>query len=132
RFLPAIMAENHYTPALVLVVTSVWMLNLCAAVAVSRRRPLSILDLWLIVTMCAWMFDIALSAMFNAGRFDLGFYAGRIYGLCAASFVLAVLLIDNISLQGQLARLLERLRRQAASERKFFSERERLFTALVE
>ncbi len=28
------------------------------------------------------------SAVLNAGRFDLGFYAGRIYGLLAASFVL--------------------------------------------
>ena len=47
------------------------------------------LDVWLMVVMCAWLFDIALSAIVNAARFDLGFYAGRIYGLCAASFVLA-------------------------------------------
>ena len=39
--------------------------------------------------MSAWVFDIALAAVLNAGRFDLGFYAGRIYGLLAASFVLA-------------------------------------------
>ena len=30
----------------------------------------------------------ALSAMLNAGRFDLGFYAGRLYGLMAATLVL--------------------------------------------
>ena len=84
------------------------------------------------VVMCAWMFDIALSGILNAARFDLGFYAGRFYGLCAASFVLAVLLIDNVALQGQLARLLERLRRRAASERSFYTERERLFSAVVE
>ena len=47
------------------------------------------------VVMCAWLFDIALSAVLNAGRFDLGFYAGRIYGLLAASFVLRVLLLEN-------------------------------------
>lgn len=105
RFLPAIMQANHYTPALILVVSSVWMLNLVAALVVSRRRPLAILDLWLIVTMCAWMFDIALSAMFNAGRFDLGFYAGRIYGLAAASLVLVMLLSGNSRLYLQLIRL---------------------------
>lgn len=44
----------------------------------------------------------ALSAIVNADRFDLGFYAGCIYGLCAASFVLAVLLVDNIAVQAQL------------------------------
>ena len=58
------------------------------------------------VVMCAWLFDIALSAILNVARFDLGFYLGRIYGLCAASFVLAVLLIDNVGLQAKLARLL--------------------------
>jgi two-component system sensor histidine kinase/response regulator len=39
------------------------------------------LDTWLMVVMCAWIFDVGLSAVFNAGRFDLGFYSGRIYGL---------------------------------------------------
>jgi hypothetical protein len=48
------------------------------ALGCARRH--SVLDLWLMVVMCAWIFDIALSAVFNAGRFDLGFYAGRIYG----------------------------------------------------
>ena len=36
--------------------------------------------------------------MLNAGRFDFGFYAGRIYGLAAASFVLVVLLLETIAL----------------------------------
>jgi len=54
-----------------------------------------VLDLWLMVVMCAWLFDIALAAVLNHGRFDLGFYAGRIYGLLAATFVLMVLLVEN-------------------------------------
>ena len=57
---------------------------------------------WLMVVMCAWIFDIALSAVLNAGRFDLGFYAGRIYGLLAASFVLMMLLAENTMLYGRL------------------------------
>jgi diguanylate cyclase (GGDEF)-like protein len=115
RLLPAIMHGNHYTPALILAVSSVWMLSLVAAVVVSRRRPLAILDLWLIVTMCAWMFDIALSAMFNAGRFDVGFYAGRIYGLAAASLVLVMLLCGNSRLYLQLIRLHRSEREKAAA-----------------
>ena len=61
------------------------------------------LDLWLMVVMCAWLFDIALAAVLNHGRFDLGFYAGRIYGLLAASFVLVVLLLENGVLHARLA-----------------------------
>ena len=101
--LPAIMQGNRYTPAMIGVVSSVWVLSLVALVVLWRRRPHTVLDLWLMVVMCAWVFDVALSAVFNAGRFDLGFYAGRIYGLLASSFVLLVLLLENGTLYGRLA-----------------------------
>jgi len=117
-FLPPIMQGNHYAPAAVMVVSSVWLLNLCAVVALSRRRPYTVLDLWLIVVLCAWLFDIALSAVFNAGRYDLGFYAGRIYGLVAASLVLIVLLHENGKLYLHLIKLLHSDREKAAELRR--------------
>jgi signal transduction histidine kinase len=55
------------------------------------------------VMLCAWVFDVALSGVFNAARYDLGFYAGRAYGLLAASFVLGVLLIETGGLHSRLA-----------------------------
>jgi len=94
-WLPAIMQGNHYTSAMIGVVSGVWGLSLLALIALWRQRPYSVLDLWLMVVMCAWLFDIALAAVLNHGRFDLGFYAGRIYGFLAASFVLMVLLVEN-------------------------------------
>ena len=119
--LPAIMQANHYTPVMLTVVSSVWVLNLGALLVLWFRRPHTVLDLWLIVVVCAWVFDIALSAVLNAGRFDLGFYAGRIYGLLAASVVLVVLLLENSVLYARLVELraseqqgLERLRQQSA------------------
>jgi len=102
-FLPTIMQDNHYTEAMITVVSSVWALTLLALLILWRRRPHSVLDLWLMVVMCAWIFDIALSAVLNGGRFDLGFYAGRIYGLLAASFILLVLLLENGLLYVRLA-----------------------------
>ncbi len=101
--LPPIMQGNSYTAAMIGTVSTVWVASLLALVALWRRRPRVVLDLWLMVVMCAWLLDIALSAVLNAGRFDLGFYAGRIYGLLAASFVLGVLLIENAVLYGRLA-----------------------------
>jgi len=121
RFLPAVMRGNHYAPAMMIVVSSVWLLNLTALLVLWRRKPYSVLDLWLIVTMCAWLFDIALSAGLNAGRYDLGFYAGRIYGLLAASFVLIVLLTQTSSLHVQLIKL-------RASDREKADELRRLTT----
>ena len=93
--LPAVMAGNRYTPAMIFVVSSVWSLSMVALFALWRRRPHTTLDVWLMVVMCAWLFDIALAAVLNAGRYDLGFYSGRVYGLFAATFVLALLLLRN-------------------------------------
>jgi signal transduction histidine kinase len=102
-WLPAIMQGNRTNSTLPIVVSAVWCLSLFALFALWRRRPHSLLDLWLMVVMCAWLFDIALAAMLNGGRFDLGFYAGRIYGFIAASFVLVVLLLENGKLYTRLA-----------------------------
>src|SRR5438034_6144843 len=110
--LPAIMLGNHYTPAMTLVRSSTWVLSLLALAVLWWRRPHAVLDLWLMVVMCAWLFDIALAAVFNAGRFDLGFYAGRIYGLLAASFVLMVLLLETGKLYARLVEAHESERRE--------------------
>jgi PAS domain S-box-containing protein len=131
-FLPVLLKNGHYTPVMLGVVATVWCLSLAALAALWFRKPHSVLDIWLMVVLCAWLFDIAMSAILNVARFDLGFYLGRIYGLCAASFVLAVLLIDNVGLQAQLTRLLGKLRHQAASERNLRTERDRIFSAVVE
>jgi PAS domain S-box-containing protein len=130
--LPTLLSRGRYTPVMLWVVSMVWCLSLAALVTLWLYKPHSVLDVWLMVVMCAWLFDIALSAVLNVARFDVGFYLGRIYGLGAASFVLAVLLIDNVGLQAKLARLLSSLRLQAASERDLRTERDGLFTAVVE
>ena len=100
--LPGIMQGNRYTPAMIGVVSTVWLLSMAALGTLWTRRPRTVLDLWLMVVMCAWIFDIALSAVLNAGRFDLGFYAGRIYGLMASGLVLLMLLLENGALYGRL------------------------------
>ena len=130
--LPMLLSGGHYTPVMLGVVSMVWCLSFAALVTLWLRKPHSVLDIWLMVVMCAWLFDIALSAILNGERFDVGFYLGRIYGLCAASFVLAILLIDNVGLQDQLARLLGMLRKEAAAERSLRTEREGFFGAVVE
>jgi PAS domain S-box-containing protein len=130
--LPVLLSGGHYTPVMLGVVSTVWCLSLAALAVLWLGRPHSVLDVWLMVVMSAWLFDIALSAILNVARFDVGFYLGRIYGLCAASFVLAILLIDNVGLQAKLARLLGTFRREAASERRLRTERESLFSAVVE
>ena len=132
NFLPTLLSQARYTPVMMGVVSTVWCLSLAALLVMWFRRPHSVIDVWLMVVLCAWLFDIALSAIVNVARFDLGFYAGRLYGLCAASFVLAVLLVDNVALQAQMSRLVRSMRREAAFVRDQHKVRERLFSAVVE
>jgi PAS domain S-box-containing protein len=123
--LPVLISQDEPTTLLKLVVSAITLLSLAALLALWLRRPHSVLDIWLMVALSAWLFDIALTAIFNAARFDLGYYAGCVYGLCAASIVLAILLVDNVELQVKLSHLLQRLRER-------HGERERLFSAVVE
>ena len=110
--LPAIMRGNQYTAITNLVNASVWGLSLLAMLVLWRHPSRSVLDLWLMVVMCAWLFDIALAAVLNQARFDLGWYAGRAYGLLAASFVLMVLLLENGKLYARLLEAYEGERRE--------------------
>jgi hypothetical protein len=59
-----------------------------------RRR--SVLDLWLMVMCCAWLFEAVISVLIISARFSLGWYAGRIFGLIATFVVLLVLLSEQI------------------------------------
>jgi PAS domain S-box-containing protein len=132
HLLPTLLDGKGYTPALYRAALTVSFLNLVALIVLALRRPHSVLDIWIMVVLYAWLLDLASSALLNAGRFDFGFYIGRVYGLFAACFVLAVLLLQNINLQARLARLLHALRRESASEQQRHRERERLFSSVVE
>ncbi len=114
-WLPVIMAGQKANPTLKIVVGVIWGVCIATFVLLWRRQRRSVLDLWLMVVMAAWVFDIALSALFNAGRFDLGFYAGRIYGMLAATYVLIELLAENARMYRRVVALNRTLRTQGAS-----------------
>ena len=112
ELLPPIMQGSRYTPAMMGVVSTVWATTLIALFFLWRRRPHTVLDLWLIVVICVWGLDVALSAVLNAGLFDLGFYVGRTYGLLASCFVLLVLLIEASALYARLVEAHEKRQRR--------------------
>jgi len=75
-----------------------------------RRR--SVLDLWLMVVLCAYTIEIALISFPVPTRFSLGWYVGRVYGLLAGSLVLLILLAETTMLYGQLLRAVLAQRRE--------------------
>ena len=104
NILPVIIINDFYTSSMIFVVASVWSISLIALIYLIVKRPYTILDMWLIVTMVTWLIDIALSAVFNNARYDVGFYAGRIFGLLSASFLLTILLFESSMLYSKLSR----------------------------
>lgn len=102
-----LMRGSRYTATMVAIVSAVCLLNVVALVVLWLRRPHTVLDLWILVATFATVLEIALAAMFNAGRYDLGFYLGRVYGLAASSFVLLMLLLENSVLYARLVRAVE-------------------------
>jgi PAS domain S-box-containing protein len=112
-------AGHHYLPQFIdgdrttdlgrAVLTGEWLLSFLALVVLWWRRPHMMIDLWLMVVMSVWLFDMALAAILNTGRYDLGWYVGRIYGLLAASFLLAVMLIENANNYARLVRVSAKL-----------------------
>jgi diguanylate cyclase (GGDEF)-like protein len=109
EYLPTLMRGNQHLTAFVIAASSTWALSLVALAMLWWRRRRTVIDLWLMVVMGAWLFDIALAVVLNAGRYDLGYYAGRIYGLLAASFLLIVLLTENGKHFARLVRLSAKL-----------------------
>ena len=129
---PPIILNNHYTSSMLAIVSTVWSLSLLALIILWRQRRQSVLDLWLMVVMCAWLCDIALSAVLNAGRFDLGFYFGRVHGLLSASFVLVVLLLENGILYTKLVKANDSERRNAADLRQLSAKLEAVNAVLAD
>jgi signal transduction histidine kinase len=63
------------------------------------------------IVICASLIEIVLLAFLSAGRFSVGWWAGRLYGLASASVVLLVLL-------SEITTLYVRLLRSVAAERR--------------
>ncbi|MBI2772203.1 MAG: MASE4 domain-containing protein [Burkholderiales bacterium] len=113
RALP-LMVGNADAQAKVVVAAATWLIGMGTLALLWRRRPHSVIDLWLMVVLCVWAADTALAAVFNNARYDVGWYAGRVYGLLASTFVLAVLLLENSMLYARLVEANEAQRRRAA------------------
>jgi signal transduction histidine kinase len=113
--LPEVVERGHFTPAARIAVETLLMLPLGALVMLARKWSRSVVDLWLMVVMIAWLLTITLGAFVSDERFDIGWYAGRIFDWLTSLFILLMLF-------SQIIALYQRSVRAAAIERR---ERER-------
>jgi diguanylate cyclase (GGDEF)-like protein len=110
RFLPALTTGDVFSQASHRVSAIGWIVGVSMLWPLWRRLR-SVLDLWVLVAGCVTALEVALSSTVNSGRFDLGWYLGRTYGLAAMSFVLLMLLLENNRLYAKLVDSRAQLRR---------------------
>ena len=74
-------------------------------------RQRSVLAQWLMIAMFATLLEQVMQ-LFAAGRFDVGWYSVRIFGLVASTVVLLVLLAETTNLYAKLVLTLHALKRE--------------------
>ncbi len=112
---PIIVDANRLSP---LVIYPIWLTILISALAFSvlTFRQRSVLDQWLMVVALICIGELAFSGLLPGVRFSLGFYAGRVFSIVAASIVLIILLAETTRLYVLLARSHAKLRREQDSK----------------
>jgi PAS domain S-box-containing protein len=78
----------------------------------SRRR--SVLDLWLLVAICAWLAEGITKWLSTSFRFGLSYYVGGTLFIVSSIVLLVVLLKETMTLYGRLAVSLVTVRRLSA------------------
>ena len=111
-YLPRISIDPvHFTTLAFYLSGGLILWNLVAlAVLWARRR--SVLDLWLMVVVCASAIEFCVAAFSGQARFNAAWYAGRAFGFIASSVVLCVLLHEITTLYAQLLRAVLAQRRE--------------------
>ena len=102
----------HFSTLGVYVTTSCLILWNALALALLWMRQRSVLDLWLMVVVCAYAIEICLIAFPGLARFSAGWYAGRVFGFVSSILVLCVLLYEITTLYAQLLRAVLAQRRE--------------------
>ena len=112
ELLPPIMLDTVHLSALAPYIGGFMALLSVLAIVVLWTRRRSVLDLWLMVVMCAYVIELCLISLPNPGRFSVAWYTGRIFGVLSGSLVLFVLLYEITTLYARLLRAVLAQRRE--------------------
>jgi signal transduction histidine kinase len=104
EILPRIFANSiQQSQNIILLVVPIMALETIAFLLLWRRGH-SVLDLWLMVTCCAWLLELSLGVLLAGSRYSLGWYAARTFQLTATFIILLLFLSEKTALYANLAR----------------------------
>jgi signal transduction histidine kinase len=110
--LPRMMLDTTHLSALWYYAAAPMTLLSVLALIVLWIRRRSVLDLWLMVVMCAYVIEISLISYPVPARFSFGWYAGRVFGFLSGSLLLFVLLYEITTLYTGVLRAVLAQRRE--------------------
>lgn len=111
--LPDIMLDqSRFVPNWLYVVGAPIAILCSVALVVLWRRRRSVLDLFLLVVLCAYLIEIPPHYFPYPARFSTGWYAVRVTSLLSSSIVLVVLLYETTALYGALLTAVVRQRHE--------------------
>ena len=111
-YLPRISIDPVHFTTLAFYLSGCLILWNALALAVLWMRQRSVLDLWLMLVLCASAIEFFLGAFSGQARFTAGWYAGRVFGFVSSILVLCVLLYEITTLYAQLLRAVLGQRRE--------------------
>ena len=99
--MPPIMVDAVRVNVMFYLLGPLYALSIVAFVLLWLRLR-SVLDLWLMVVLCAFVIEVTLSIYPSPARFTAGWYGARVYTLLYSSLLLLMLLIETTKLYGRL------------------------------
>jgi signal transduction histidine kinase len=111
-YLPRVSIDPVHFSTLWLYLASCLILWNALALILLWIRQRSVLDLWLMVVVCAYAIEIYLVSFPGLARFSASWYAGRVFGFASSILVLFVLLHEITTLYAQLLRAVLAQRRE--------------------
>ena len=112
RFLPPLFVDVTHTGPLSRYFLALDGLVSAVALVMLWTRRRSPLDLCLLIVMCAWIAELALTGLITNARFSFGFYAGRVFSFATSIIVLSVLISESTRMYACLARSNAMLKRE--------------------
>jgi len=97
RGIPANVFADYLPPAITILVC-------LSAFAVLWFRRHSVLDQWLMIVALSVILEVVIVVFVSPKRFDVGFYAGRLFSLLTSTTIMIVLLMETIRLYANVAR----------------------------
>jgi two-component sensor histidine kinase len=122
RFMPRLFLDDlTYTP-LVHYVAGMLVLIAVLVLLLMWTCRTSVLDIWIMVTICMVISEMALVTFGMTARFYLGWYVSRTLAVAVSTIVLAALLAEAMRLHGEVSKANVMFRREREQKNAVISE----------